>query len=299
MAVDQLSLFGEAGSVRQEAASGEDVAKRLRRLCIDTRLSSETFKQLTAQLQLHVRQYDPKASVVELPLEQPSAQRQSAQKKPVQQQPTKRWVDLPFVCVDCETTGLDPQQNRVIEVAWVTVQKQQVVSSESRLCSIEEPLPEISTKITGITQKMLEGKPPFADHIDVLLEALKQVDFVVAYNADFDRRFLQAECARVGKSLPEMPWVDPYIFIREIDRYKRSKRLVDAAARWGVVLDQAHRAESDAVATAKLLIKLSARISCKTLTELVDWQTNLKRQQEIGFREYLARKQAQEQKVPS
>ncbi|MEM7495784.1 MAG: 3'-5' exonuclease [Myxococcota bacterium] len=301
MAVDQLSLFSAAGSVRQPTSSGEHSSKRLRRLCVDTWLSGDMFNQLMDQLQLHARQYDPQAHVTELPVEQqPPAgvcvggvSGRMGTRPPAQQ----RWVDLPFVCVDCETTGLDPQQNRIIEVAWVTLQGQRVLGSESRLCGIEEPLPEVTTQITGITQEMLAGKPPFVDHVDALLEAVKQAEFVVAYNADFDKRFLQAECARSGKTFPDKPWVDPYIFIREIDRYKRSKRLADAAARWGVVLEQAHRAESDAVAAAQLLIKLSERISCNSLADLVKRQADLKREQEIGFREYLTRKQAQEQQV--
>lgn len=301
MAVDQLSLFSATGAARQPTSSGEHSSKRLRRLCVDTRLSGDMFNQLMDQLQLHARQYDPQAHVTELPVEQPPPAGVCvggvSGRKGTQSPAQRRWVDLPFVCVDCETTGLDPQQNRVVEVAWVTVQGQRVLGSESRLCGIQEPVPEVTTQITGITQEMLAGKPPFADHIAVLSEAVRQAEFLVAYNADFDRRFLQAEFARAGKTLPDKPWVDPYIFIREIDRYKRSKRLADAAARWGVVLEQAHRAQSDAVAAAQLLIKLAERISCNSLADLVQRQADLKRQQEIGFREYLARKQAQEQQV--
>ena len=201
------------------------------------------------------------------------------------------WFDMPFVCVDCETTGLDPRESRIIEIAWVHTENQQVTKAQSRLCSVPDSLPARTIEITGITDDMLVGKPPFAQYADEIIAALQQTGFIVAYNADFDRRFLEHELKRIGKSLPEKPWVDPYIFIREIDKYKRGKRLTDAAGRWGVTLNDAHRAQSDAVATAQLLCKLANQIPHRDLNALVKWQEDLKRQQEMGFREYLAKKQ--------
>ena len=44
----------------------------------------------------------------------------------------KPWHHLPFLCVDVETTGLDPTSNRVIEVAWIMFEKEEEVFSDSR-----------------------------------------------------------------------------------------------------------------------------------------------------------------------
>src|SRR3989338_7343172 len=87
------------------------------------------------------------------------------------------WTHLPFLVVDTETTGLNPDQHRVIELAWVLFEDQQEVLAESRLCSIPELVPEEITRITGINDSLLEGHPSFAEHLDSFLEAASQVSF--------------------------------------------------------------------------------------------------------------------------
>ena len=175
------------------------------------------------------------------------------------------------------------------------MQQRNIVDTQSRLCHVPDPLPEFTVNMTGITDAMLQDQPPFEQHADELIQAMQNCAFVVAYNASFDKRFIESELQRIGKSLPDKPWVDPYVFIREIDRYKRGKKLVDAARRWGITLDGAHRAKADAVATAQLLCKLASRISHTDLTPLLEWQESIRRQQEQNFREYLAQKQKAEQ----
>src|SRR4029077_11312635 len=100
----------------------------------------------------------------------------------------------------------------------------------------------------------------------------KQVPFVVAYNAKFDRPFVESELARVDKVLPDIPWVDPYVFICELDRYNRGKKLADSAKRWGVHLGNAHRAQDDARAAGELMLKLVDKINLPDLNKLIDQQ---------------------------
>lgn len=201
------------------------------------------------------------------------------------------WQNQAFLCVDTETTGLDKTQDRVIEVAWVMFQNQTEQFSQARLCSIDNALPSEITKLTGISDSMLQGQSPFAAHADDLINAMSKAEFIVAYNADFDRLFLEAEMARIGKKMPTLSWIDPCTFIREIDRYQKGKKLSDASARWGIELKDAHRAMADAKATGLLLYKLAPRLKPKTLTELVKMQETWRIEQDRSFKAYLARKQ--------
>jgi DNA polymerase III epsilon subunit family exonuclease len=181
------------------------------------------------------------------------------------------WQDEPFLAIDVETTGLDAAGNRVIELAMIpfNMPHEQAFSS---LFSHDAPLPPEIISITGITDEMLLDKPRFKEHAKVCIALMKKASFVVAYNAKFDRPFLESEFARLDLVMPKVSWVDPFIFICEIDRYKRGKKLTDAASRWGVELKNAHRASSDAEACGKLLLKLAEKIDCHTLDELLDKQ---------------------------
>jgi DNA polymerase-3 subunit alpha (Gram-positive type) len=180
------------------------------------------------------------------------------------------WQELPFLAIDVETTGLDAAANRVIEVAFVpfNMQKKPV----SMLFSVGEPLSKEIISITGITDDMLKDQPTFSEHADDFLKLLKEAAFVTAYNARFDQPFLESEFARLNKVMPKLAWVDPFIFICELDRFKRGKKLTDAAIRWGVPLENAHRAMDDAKACGQLLLKMADKIDSFTLNELLDKQ---------------------------
>jgi len=116
---------------------------------------------------------------------------------------------------------------------------------------------------------MLDGQPAFQESADFCLNLLKRASFLVAYNAKFDRPFLESEMARICKGLPDIPWIDPFIFICELDRYKRGKKLSDAARRWGVNLENAHRAQADAEAAGHLLLKMAEKLDCHSLYDLL------------------------------
>jgi DNA polymerase III epsilon subunit-like protein len=181
------------------------------------------------------------------------------------------WFEEPFFAVDVETTGLDAAGHRIIELALVPFNMPQQKTFSSLFCIGEDLSPEI-TAITGITDNMLKGQPSFKEMADHIISLFMQVPFVVAYNAKFDRPFMESELARIDRVLPEIPWVDPFVFICELDRYKRGKKLVDSARRWGVHLENAHRAEDDARAAGELMLKLADKINLLSLKSLLDQQ---------------------------
>jgi DNA polymerase III epsilon subunit family exonuclease len=181
------------------------------------------------------------------------------------------WHELPFYALDVETTGLDPSIDRIIELALVPFNMPNAMPY-CQLFSIDEPLPREITNITGISDEMLKGKPTFKESVNQFLPLLEKASFVVAYNAKFDRPFLESELARLDMVLPDIDFVDPYIFICELDRYKKGKKLFDAAKRWGVNLDNAHRAMADAEAAGKLMLKLADKINVSALNDLLKRQ---------------------------
>ncbi len=199
------------------------------------------------------------------------------------------WTDLSFLALDTETTGLDALRDRVIEVAWVRVERGKETARFQSLCRIDEPMPAECAGITGISDEMLANERPFAEVAPALLDAMAGVDFVAAYNAPFDSAFLARELARATLSMPALPWVDPLVFIREVDRFKPGKKLADASRRWGVSLDRPHRALDDATATGELLLRVAPFLPARTLEDLLEQQHRLNARQQLEERAYQER----------
>lgn len=103
------------------------------------------------------------------------------------------------VVLDFETTGLSPNCGaRVIEIGAVLVRNNKIVD---RFQSLMNPGMRISSFIegyTGITNKMLSVAPPITAVMRKLFSFMSR-HHLVAHNASFDQRFLDAELHGIGK----------------------------------------------------------------------------------------------------
>ena len=68
-----------------------------------------------------------------------------------------------FVCLDCETTGLDFVNDQVIEVAVVRFNFDQFIDTFETLIDPMMPIPEASMAIHHINDSMVHGKPKIAE----------------------------------------------------------------------------------------------------------------------------------------
>jgi len=170
-----------------------------------------------------------------------------------------RWQELPLAVVDVETTGLDPTSDRVIEIAIVHMQAGEVTDVFATLVNPEQEVPEEVVKITGIKSEDLVDAPRFgAIAAEVRARLLDRV--LVAYNLAFDRAFIHEELTRAGLDLPAGIPIDPLVFIRELHKSQGSKRLSAVAERLGIPLDNAHRAQDDAVVAGKVLYAIAGQL---------------------------------------
>lgn len=169
------------------------------------------------------------------------------------------WVDYPIAFIDTETTGRDPNSDRLIEVGIVRGQGDEV-TRHNWLIHPGRPIPKEASAIHGITDADVEGKPSFADVAHEILACLAGA-IPAAYNAAFDRGFLLSELDRAGVRPTEPPpamrrevdWIDPLTFARELYKHEESRALGDMAARLGIDLVRAHRATDDAEAALRIL----------------------------------------------
>jgi hypothetical protein len=105
------------------------------------------------------------------------------------------WAASAFVVIDFETTGLDPQNDRVLEVGVACFENGQLSALKNWLVNPTIPIPEEARAIHKISDADLVGAPTFAEIVPELVTYLVG-HLPVAYNADFDQRFLRAEMKR-------------------------------------------------------------------------------------------------------
>ena len=106
----------------------------------------------------------------------------------------------PVIVFDFETTGLSPQQgDRAIEIGAVLIENNQVVD---RFQSLMNPGFQVSSFIesyTGINNQMIAAAPSCGEVMARFTEFIGDHP-LVAHNASFDRKFLEAELELIGEA---------------------------------------------------------------------------------------------------
>lgn len=102
-----------------------------------------------------------------------------------------------FVCVDCETTGLDTKNDKIIEVAAVKFTTDAILEQVEWLIDPECTIPEESVKIHNITQDMVAGKPKIAEVLPQLMEFIGD-EIIVGHSVSFDLDILASSAERAG-----------------------------------------------------------------------------------------------------
>ena len=165
-----------------------------------------------------------------------------------------RPISDPIVVLDFETTGLDPVNDRIIEIGAVKIKDGVIVDSFGLLVNPGVPLKPKIVEITNITDMMLRDQPPIEEGMRQLFEFLGGCA-IAAHNAKFDYAFLQNELERLDMHYP-CPVIDTLSMARRMYPHLKSHRLKSVCRALGVSLKDAHRAVNDASATAQILIKM-------------------------------------------
>lgn len=183
---------------------------------------------------------------------------------------------------DIETTGVDPQSDRIVTAAVSLVGDARPSESHNWLVDPGVEIPAGATAVHGITtdQARADGQDP-AEAVDeitaVLADQLLRGVPVIAFNARFDLTCLDREARRHGVvPLVErvggpngLLVVDPFVLDKQYDRYRRGKRTLGAVCEhYRVRLDAAHTANADAIAAARVAWRLGQAIEELRVTEL-------------------------------
>ena len=161
-------------------------------------------------------------------------------------------LQVPYLVVDVETTGLVADRDRVVEVAAVLV----APGEEPRvlLDSVVDPEGPIgASDIHGLKPADVAGAPKFRDLAEAL-HSMMANRVVVAHHAAFDLRFLLAEM-QWHADVFEPPSLCTLELMARLDHGHRH-RLADACRLLEIDAEPDHSALADALATAHLLRRL-------------------------------------------
>ena len=171
------------------------------------------------------------------------------------------WDRVPdeFVVFDLETTGLLPSKSTILEIGAIRFTKIDYlktgqVDTFQVFVKQDEPIPAEITKITSITDSMVTNGDP----LDVALkDFFKFVDGrnLIAYNAEFDEKFIRS-CSRRAKV--ELPSWFRTVCALELARKKlrgvQNYKLVTIAKAFGIDTDGAHRSLNDCLMTMHVYV---------------------------------------------
>lgn len=173
-----------------------------------------------------------------------------------------------FVCIDCETTGLDPKTDRIIEVAIASFSFDQIFNTFESLINPHCEIPETSVAIHKITPEMVAGKPSIDTIIpDILKIAGRHT--IIGHGIGFDVEILASSAERAGIqcTLRQNNQVDT---LRMARLYGESpvNSLEQLRRHFNIPQEGAHRAMNDVVVNIEVFKYLVHRF--KTLDQIFD-----------------------------
>jgi DNA polymerase-3 subunit epsilon len=175
---------------------------------------------------------------------------------------------LRFAVVDVEATGASPGDgDRIIDIAIVQVSRGQVGEVWRTLVNPGRGLPFGVQQLTGITDGMTLGAPWF-EHVAPEVAGRLEGRVFVGHNVGFDWRFVTAELNDALGSFPSMRRLCTIRLARLLLPRLRRRNLDALSRHYGIVNHARHRADGDALATARVLVRLLDEADAKGVRDL-------------------------------
>ncbi len=201
--------------------------------------------------------------------------------------------DTRLAVFDLETTGVDTDTSRIVSACIAVLEPDGTLHEQwNWLADPEVEIPDGASAVHGISTQLAraEGRTAetVAGEITATIRTLLAVGIpLVVYNAPYDLSLLDRECRRhrIEPLGSPMPVIDPLVIDKAVDRFRKGKRtLVAAAERYGVNLDDAHDAAADAIAAGRV-----AQALARTFPDEVDVPfADLHGRQQIWYAEQAA-----------
>jgi len=159
-----------------------------------------------------------------------------------------------FVCFDIETTGLNPQTDRVIEIGAVKVKDKKIVEYFSELIYPGVKLSPLITNLTGISDDMLKDAEGEEQVVQKFIGFTEDYP-VIGHNIIFDYSFIKTAAERIHAGF-EKKGIDTLELCKKLHGNLESRSLESMCRYYNINNERAHRAYEDAKATVMLYVNL-------------------------------------------
>jgi DNA polymerase III subunit epsilon len=169
---------------------------------------------------------------------------------------------------DTETTGIRPEQDRVIEIAaYDPVNKTTFEKLINPGCAI----PAEATAIHKITNEMVADCPSFEEISKEFIQFCEGDVVLIAHNNDnFDLHFLRHEFARSKLSLPDWKFFDTLKWSRRYRPDLPRHTLQFLREIYGIPSNNAHRALDDVIVLHQIFTELTDDLPIDELYNLLN-----------------------------
>ena len=169
-----------------------------------------------------------------------------------------------FIAFDFETTGLQVETDRAIEVAAIMFKDGKPAEKFVTLINPQIPISDLIADITGITNEMVAEAPLEKEIIDDLFEFLGDYP-IVAHNTPFDLSFLRAMAERHNKDFIERKCYDSLTLSRAFLFFQPTHNLSAVSEYFNLSSEGAHRAEKDTENCGEVFIELVHEVASYNL----------------------------------
>jgi DNA polymerase-3 subunit epsilon len=152
-----------------------------------------------------------------------------------------------FVCIDVEATGLDPENDRIVEIAACKFTLNKIIDQFDTLIDPEIPIPEVSQNIHNISEDMVKNKPKIKEILPKLFE-FANGHMIIGHGIRFD-------IAIIGNEAKRHSLYSPLSSVKLIDTLRLARlygespinSLESLRKHFNIEFEGAHRALNDVI----------------------------------------------------
>lgn len=169
------------------------------------------------------------------------------------------WRHVPWFAVDCETNGLNPEQDALLSLAWVPIEPPfiRLGAAEYAVLRHQAALNQ-SAVVHQLTRTELKQGEPLEQVLERFAQATRKA-YVVAHYAAFDRAVLAQHFNKIGLTWQPLGWYDTLAATKRQLRQKgqlqqQNFTLAESRHYYQLPAFSGHHARNDAIACAELFL---------------------------------------------
>ncbi|PKM95200.1 MAG: DNA polymerase III subunit epsilon [Firmicutes bacterium HGW-Firmicutes-1] len=158
------------------------------------------------------------------------------------------------IVFDIETTGFQPETNKITEIGAIKIENGKPVEFFSQLINPEVKIPKEIIELTGISDELVIEMPTIHEVLPKFIEFCEGYD-IMGHNIMFDFSFIKANALQQRLRF-DKAGIDTLLIARALLSRLEKRSLEFLCNHYGIVRINEHRAYDDAVATYELFLRM-------------------------------------------